>query len=62
MASDQIIGCYCFLKRAPKALEGGPRERQHLPDVSREDSEWGRRTAKGALPGDEIGASLQPMF
>ncbi len=52
-----------LLRRAPRALAGGPRERQHLLGVGGEDSEWGRRTTKGVLPGDiEVWASLQPMF
>ncbi len=52
-----------LLRRAPRALESGPSERQHLLGVGREDSEWGRRTAKGVLPEDiEVGASLQPVF
>ncbi len=47
----------------PRALEGGISERQHLLGVDREDSEWGHRTTKGALPVDiEIRASLQPVF
>ncbi len=33
-----------LLRRAPRALESGPSERQHLLGVGREDSEWGRRT------------------
>ncbi len=41
-----------LLKRAPRALEGGPSERQHLLGVGREDSEWGRRTTKSVLPED----------
>ncbi len=48
-----------MLRRAPKALEGGPRERQHLLGVGREDSEWRRRTTKDVLPEDiEVWASL----
>ncbi len=39
-----------LLRWAPRALEGGPSERQHLLGVGREDSEWGRRTTKGVLP------------
>ncbi len=31
----------CFLRRAPRALEGGPCERQHLLGVAREDYEGG---------------------
>ncbi len=30
-----------LLRRAPRALESGPSERQHLLGVGREDSEWG---------------------
>ncbi len=41
-----------LLKRAPLARESGPRERQHLLVVGREDSEWGRMTTKGVLPED----------
>ncbi len=52
-----------LLRRAPRALEGGPSEHQHLPTVCREDSEWGRKTTKGVLPADiEIRVSLQPVF
>ncbi len=52
-----------LLRRAPRALEGGPCERQHLLGAGREDSEWERRTTKGVLPeGIEVWASLQPMF
>ncbi len=52
-----------LLRRAPRILEGGSSELQHLLGVGREDSEWGRRTAKGLLPENiEIGASLQPVF
>ncbi len=52
-----------LLRRAPRALESGPSERQHLLGVGREYSEWGRRTTKGVMPEDiEIGASLQPEF
>ncbi len=42
-----------LLRWAPRALEGGPSERQHLLGVSREDSERGegRRTTKGGLAG-----------
>ncbi len=39
-----------LLRRAPRALEGGPSERQYLLGVDREDSEWGRRTTRGVLP------------
>ncbi len=43
-----------LLRRVPRALEGGPSERQHLLGAGREDSEWGeglpkarcRRTSK----------------
>ncbi len=52
-----------MLRRTPRALEGGLTERQHLLEVSHEDSEWGRMTTKGALPEDiEVLASLQPVF
>ncbi len=51
------------LGRVPRALEGGPSERQHLLGVGREDSEWGRRTTKGVLPeAIEVWESLQPVF
>ncbi len=46
-----------------RALEGGLSERQHLPGVGREDSEWRRRTTKGLLSEDiDIWASLQLVF
>ncbi len=52
-----------LLRRAPRALESGPSERQYLLGVGREDSEWGRRTTKGVLPeAIEVGASLQPVL
>ncbi len=52
-----------LLRRLPRALEGGPSERQHLLGVGHEDSEWGRRITKGVLPeGIEIWASMQPVF
>ncbi len=52
-----------LLRRAPRALESGPSERQHFLGVGREDSEWGQRTTKGVLPeAIEVGASLQPVF
>ncbi len=52
-----------LLRRAPRALESGPSQRQHLLGVGREDSEWGRRTTKGVLPETiEVGASLQPVL
>ncbi len=52
-----------LVRQAPRALEGGPCERQHLLGVGREDFEWGRRTTKGVLLEDiEIWASLQPIF
>ncbi len=35
-----------LLRRAPRALEGGPSERQHLLGVGREDSEWGEGLPK----------------
>ncbi len=41
-----------LLRWEPRALEGGPRDRQHLLGVGREDSEWGRRPTKGVLPED----------
>ncbi len=41
-----------LLKWAPRALEGGPSDRQHLLGVGREDSEWGRRPTQGVLPED----------
>ncbi len=52
-----------LLRRAPRALEGGPSERQHLFGGGREASEGGQRTTKGVLPETiEVGASLQPVF
>ncbi len=52
-----------LLRRAPRALESGPSERQHPLGVGREGSEWGRRTTKGVLPeAIEVGASLQPVL
>ncbi len=52
-----------LLRRANRALESGPSERQYLLGVGREDSEWGRRTTKGVFPEDiEVGAYLQPVF
>ncbi len=52
-----------LLRRAPRALESGPSERQHLLGVGREDSEWGRMTTKGVLLEDiEVWASVQPVF
>ncbi len=52
-----------LLRRAPRALEGDPSERQHLLGVGREDSEWGRMTTKGVLLEDiEVWASVQPVF
>ncbi len=54
---------FLLLRRAPRALESGPSERQHLLGVGREGSEWGQRTTKGVLLEDiEVGASLQPVF
>ncbi len=48
---------------ASVVLEGGPSKRQHLQEVGREDSEWGRRTTEGVLSEDiDVRASLQPMF
>ncbi len=48
-----------LLREAPRAVEGGPSERQPLLGAGREDSEWWRRTTKGALLEDiEIQASL----
>ncbi len=50
------------MRRTPRALEGGPRELQHLVGAGREDSEWERRDTKGVLPeGIEVWASLQPV-
>ncbi len=52
-----------LLRWAPSILEGGPSELTHLLGVGREDSEWGRRTTKSALPEDiEIWESLQSVF
>ncbi len=55
---------FLLLRRAPRALEGGPSELQHLPGVDRDDSEWvGGRTTEGTLSEDmEVRASLQPVF
>ncbi len=39
-----------LLRRAPRAQEGGPSERQHLLGVGRDNSNWGRGAAKGVLP------------
>ncbi len=39
-----------LLGRAPRALEGGSSGHQHLLGAGRADSEWGRKTIKGALP------------
>ncbi len=57
-------GRLLLLRRAPRALEGGPSERQHpLCGWSWLDSEWGRRTTKCVVPeAIEIRASLQPIF
>ncbi len=41
-----------MLRWAPRALEGGSSQRQHLLGVGREDCEWGRRNNKGASPED----------
>ncbi len=50
-----------LLRRAPRALEGGPSERQHLLRAGREDPEWRRRTAEGTLPDNiEVRASQLP--
>ncbi len=58
-----VTSCLLLLRRAPRALEGGPIERQHLLGVVRKDSEWGRRATKGALPEDiEVRVFLQPIF
>ncbi len=63
MSRLQTLLLLLLLRQAPRALESGHSERQHLLGVGREDSEWGRRTAKGVLPEDiEVGASLQPVF
>ncbi len=60
---DMLATVVLLLRRAPRALEGGPSERQHLLGVGCEDSEWGRRTTKDVLPEDiEVWASLQPVF
>ncbi len=59
----ELLFLLMMLRQAPRALEGGPSERQYLLGVGCEDSEWGRRTTKGVLGEDiEIWASLQPMF
>ncbi len=39
-----------LLRRARRALEGGPSGRHHLLGVGREDSGWGWGTTEGALP------------
>ncbi len=52
-----------LLRRAPRAPEGGPGERQHLLRAGREDFEWGRGATKGELRVDiDIRVSLQPVF
>ncbi len=52
-----------LLRRAPRALEDGPSERQHLLEIGSDDSDWGRRATKGVLPEDiEVWASLQLVF
>ncbi len=52
-----------LLRRAPRALEGGKSEHQHVLRVGHEDSELGQMTTKGVLPEDiEVWASLQPVF
>ncbi len=62
LVSLQLLLLLCLLRRAPRALEGGPSDRQHLLGVGREDPEWERRATKGALLEDiEIRASLQPV-
>ncbi len=35
-----------LIRRVPRALEGGPSERQHLLGAGREDSEWGEGLPK----------------
>ncbi len=47
IVSDAVI--FLLMRRAPRALEGGPSERQHLIGVGCEDFEWGRRTTKGVF-------------
>ncbi len=51
---DLLVSCPFaqLLRRAPRALDGGPSERQYLLGVGREDIEWGRRTTVGVLPED----------
>ncbi len=52
-----------LLRQAPRALESGPCERQHLLGVHREDSEWERRSTKGAFSEDiGIWTPLRPVF
>ncbi len=61
--SHPALWLLLLLRRAPRALESGPSERQHLLGVGREDSEWGRRTTNGVLPeAIGVGASLQPVL
>ncbi len=60
---DMLATVVLLLRWTPRALEGGPSERQHLLGVGCEDYEWGRRITKGVLPEDtEVWASLQPVF
>ncbi len=55
-----------LLRQTPKSLEGDPSERPHLLRVGREESEWGRRTIKGTLPGEHLDsgtpAASVPLF
>ncbi len=54
-----ILDAFSLLRRAPRALEGGRSERQHLVGVGREDAERLRRSTKGVLARDiEVWASL----
>ncbi len=58
-----LLLLWLLLWRAPRALDSGPSEHQHLLGVGREDSEKWRRTTKGVLPeAIEVGASLQPVL
>ncbi len=50
-----------LLRQAPRALESGPSERQHLLGAGREDSQWGRRTTEGVFS-EEISAANVPVF
>ncbi len=54
---------FLLLRRAPRALEGGPSECHDLLGVGHEASEWERRTTKGVLPEEiEVWSCLQPVF